>query len=897
MCHFSILNRKNLSYYFSIFMLLCFFVQTSSAQSIKRMYAKQTDAPPKIDGLLNDAAWKTAKPAKDFTSYFPTPGLDAEQQTEVRILYDDKAIYVSAIINEEDVSQVAKELSVRDDNNLQTDIFQMFIDPYAQGQNAWGFGVTASGIQIDMSVNRENEEVALGGLRQPRINVPSLDRFMSSGRTGERIYEGVVADVERDPLGESDGLAWDAVWESAVKTYRNAWTVEMKIPYSTLRFPDKDVQVWGINFMRITDKNDETAFWNEVDPAQEGFVNQFGRLHGIRKISPPTRLSFTPYLLNRFDFIPTGRDTSNWQSTLAGGVDLRIGINETTTLDFSLIPDFGQVQFDDIVLNLGPFEQRFDENRPFFTEGFEIFDRGGIFYSRRIGEEPINRQLLEDDADLPLGEQNILTPSQTLTQNPIRSPLINATKLTTRNRKGLGVGFFNALTGRTFAEAQEGNGAIFREIPTGPTTNYNVIVFDQLLPNNSHVSFTNTNVIRGGSTHDTIVSNLTNGGFRDANVTALEYTLFDDDNNYGIIGRGAISQLFQRDANDNPRTQAGFAYNVKAGKFGGRFRYSLERDVESRKYDANDLGFSTQNRIFHRGRIEYKLLRSFFGFYDLNFYGGINHEQRFAPLAFANYFVEGGAWWTFKNNLGMGVFGEYFPRSSTDFFESRREGLPFIVPKNYEVNTFIATDLANPFSYQFNFAYRAYPEWDARATRYGALARLRLGRGLNLQTNLDYVTRRNDHGFVDDGADGAVIVGRRDRRDITSAVTANIIFSPKMSITARGRHFWALVDYQEYFQLRQDGSFRSTTYDEDNNVSFNLYNIDLIYRFRFAPGSEFNIIWKRSLLNDNTEFTYNYLDNWAVLNEDVTPDNLFSVKFLYYLDYLTIQRRQRAARQ
>jgi len=893
MRHISIFSHKKLPYYFFSFLLLCFLVQTSQAQSIKRMYTTRVSTPPQIDGLLSDKVWTKARPASGFVEFFPTPGDDAAQDTEVRVLYDDKAIYISAILNEKDISRVAKELSVRDDILLQSDIFEVFIDPYGTGQVAWGFGVTAAGVQVDMAITPENEELAYGRVRQSRVRPISLDSYMSSGRNGERTYEGVTIDVKDEPRVESGGIAWDAVWESAVKTYKNAWTVEMKIPYSALRFPDKDVQLWGINFKRTTDKNDETSFWNEVNPEVEGFVSQFGRLHGIRKIQPPARFSFTPYVVTRSDYIPTGRDTSNWESSLSGGVDIKVGINETTTLDFSLIPDFGQVVFDDIVLNLGPFEQRFDENRPFFTEGFEIFDRGGIFYSRRIGEEPVYRQLLEDDANLPLGEQNILTPSQTLTRNPIKSPLINATKLTSRNRKGLGIGFFNAVTGRTFAEAQEGNGAIFREIPTGPMTNYNIIVLDQLLLNNSHVSFTNTNVTRGGGTRDTIVSPLTNGGFRDANVTALEYALFDDNNSYGIIGRGAISQLFLRDRDDNPRGQGGFAYNVKGGKFSGKLRYSIERDLESRTYDANDLGFSTQNRIFHKGKVEYRVFDSFMGFYDFNVYAGINHEQRFVPSAFANYFIDAGSWWTFSNNLSMGLFGEYFPRASKDYFESRREGLPFIIPKNYEANTFVATDFARPFAYQFNFGYRAYPEWDGRAMRYGGLARLRFGRGLNIQGNLDYVTRKNDYGFADDGADGAVIIGLRDRQEITTAVTANIVFSPKMAITARGRHYWALVDYQDYFQLRQDGTLRSTTYDEDNNTSFNLYNIDLIYRFRFAPGSEFNIIWKRTLQNADTEFTYNYLDNWAVLNDGIQADNLFSVRFLYYLDYLTIQKRRR----
>lgn len=895
MHYFFIFTQRLLSHHIFVLLLFCFSVQTMSAQKINRIYATRTDTPPAIDGLLTDKTWTKAKAVMGFEEFFPDPGEAAEQQTEVRILYDDKAIYIAAIMYEADISRIGKELSVRDDNTVKSDIFEVYLDPYNAGQNAWSYGVTAAGVQLDAAINPENEALALGRVKQTRVAVTALDEYMSAGRANERNYVGVTNDILGDPLTESGGVAWDAVWQSEVKTYKNAWAVEMKIPYSAIRFPDKDVQTWGINFKRTSWKSNEISFWNPVDPKREGFVSQFGRLHGLRKIKPPTRLSFTPYVMTRSNYTPTdNREDSPWSSEIAGGMDMRVGINETTTLDLSLIPDFGQVPFDDVVLNLGPFEQRFDENRPFFTEGFELFERAGVFYSRRVGGQPVYyKNVLEDAAKEP-DDREILEPTSDLIKNPIKAQLINATKLTTRNRKGLGLGFFNAITAPSSAETQTGTGGgIIRVIPTGPATNYNVIVIDQLLANNSHVSFINTNVIRGGSARDSIVSDLTNGGYRDANVTAMEYALFDKNNDYGVIGRGAISQLFLRDANDNPRGQGGFAYSVKAGKFGGNLRYSVERDLESRTYDANDLGFSTQNRIFHRGRVEYKIFDAFMGFYDFNVYAGINHEQRFVPNDFANYFLEGGFWWTFSNDISAGVFGEYFPRPSNDYFEPRQEGRLFVIPKNYELNTFLATDLTRAISYQFDFAYRAYPEWEGHATKYGGLARLRFGRGLNIQGEIDYEQRKNDRGFVDNDSDGTIVIGQRDRRDITGAVTANILFNDRMSITARARHFWALVEYQEYFQLRQDGTLRSTVYEEDNNTNFNAYNIDLIYRFRFAPGSEFNIIWKRSLLNENAPFTYNYIDNWNEMSKDQTPDNLFSVKLLYYLDYSNMQRRRR----
>ncbi len=894
MVHFSLSNTLRVV---CLMAFICIStIQISQAQNFKRMKAARTNAAPKIDGSMEDAAWKRAEPVGDFIKFYPNPGESSAHKTEVRILYDNKAVYIGAVMYVSDPDKVGLELSVRDDINVRADRFEVFFDNYGKGQNATSFGVTAGGVQYDAFITPENEDIAIEQTELIRTDAISLDEYMSAGAFGERAYQGIVPQIKEEPLAQSGGIAWDGVWKSATQTFKNAWVAEIRIPYSTLRFPDKDIQTWRINFKRVSDKDDEVSFWSEVDAKKEGFVSQFGRVQGIKRIEPPARLSFTPYLVTRSKLVPDltdDRGGNKLSSALSAGMDLRIGINETTTLDMSLVPDFGQVAFDEVQLNLGPFEQRFDENRPFFTEGFELFNRAGIFYSRRIAEEPLLYRDIIADAALPLGEQQILNPGEELVENPFRPQLINATKLTSRSRTGVGVGFFNALTAKSLARVRTGtNGSIFREIETGPMTNYNAIVLDQLLPNNSHVSFINTNVIRRGIAPD-------------ANVSGVEYRLSDNSNNYIFMGRGSISQLFlKEDDGITGRGQSGFSYGLKAGKFSGNLRYSIERNVESRSYDANDLGFSTFNRILHKGKVEYKNFKSLGALRNFNLYGGINHEQRFAPRNFANYFIDAGFWFTLQNETQVGFFTDIFPRSSNDYFEPRQEDRFFIIPRSFEMNTFISTDVGKAISYTLKGGFRQYPDWSGRAFFAGIAPRLRLSNHFNTLLEFDYEKRTNDYGFVDVDTDGSIIMGRRDRRDLTSAITGNILFSPKMSITVRARHYWALVDYAledgepTYFQLREDGTLRTTLYNNENSRSFNAFNIDLIYRFRFAPGSEFNIIWKRSLLNDNTPFTYNFGDNWGSMGEDlmgesILTDNLFSLKFLYYLDYLTIRRNRR----
>ena len=313
----------------------------------RNMPAVKTDHSPKIDGNLDDAAWQTAPVATDFIQNFPKAGEPATVKTEVRILYDNTAIYIGAMLYD-DPRLIRKQLTARDEEQ-QTDVdyFSVFFDTYNDNQNGFQFLVTSANVQTDAKLS------------------PSF--------SGD--------------FGEYGDKTWDAVWESKTKMLDNGWSVEMKIPYFSLRFSKKDVQDWGIQLMRFTRRNNESSCWNFFDPNVNGFVNQFGDLTGLKNIEPPLRLSFSPYLSSGVNISPTpnGKKTE-WLKS--GGMDVKYGISESFTLDATIIPDFGQVVSDNVVNNLTPYEIQFEENRPFFTEGTELFNKAGLFYSRRVGEMP-----------------------------------------------------------------------------------------------------------------------------------------------------------------------------------------------------------------------------------------------------------------------------------------------------------------------------------------------------------------------------------------------------------------------------------------------------------------------------------------------------------------------------
>jgi hypothetical protein len=198
--------------------------------------------------------------------------------------------------------------------------------------------------------------------------------------------------------------------------------------------------------------------WNPVDPKISGFVNQEGLWTGIEKIEAPVRLSFSPYFSTYVNHYPDKDPaTKDWSSSVNGGMDLKYGISDAFTLDMTLIPDFGQVQSDNRVLNLTPFEVRYNEYRPFFTEGTELFSKGNLFYSRRVGGEPLHAYDIDDQ----------LSPDEMIVENPLQSKLINATKVSGRTKKGFGLGVFNALTKPMYATVENTITKEKRKVQTG----------------------------------------------------------------------------------------------------------------------------------------------------------------------------------------------------------------------------------------------------------------------------------------------------------------------------------------------------------------------------------------------------------------------------------------------
>ncbi|MCK5702232.1 MAG: carbohydrate binding family 9 domain-containing protein, partial [Cyclobacteriaceae bacterium] len=283
----------------------------------KELIANRVDEAPKIDGQLDDEVWQNANIATDFYQYLPFNDRGASFPTKVYLVYDDDAIYIGARLLDPNPDSILTELGVRDANNeLNADQFSIDISPFNDGVNGFTFKVSASGVQTD--INRAN----------------------------------------KDRRGNGD-LNWDAVWKSKVSINSDGWTVEIEIPYAALRFPKRDIQEWGINFWRDIRRLDEYSSWNFADREVRDQMNYLGVLKGLEGIKPPLRLSLFPYVSG---YVQKIASVPGVQNTVNGGMDLKWGINESFTMDITLIPDFGQVKSDEKILNLSPYEVRYDEN-------------------------------------------------------------------------------------------------------------------------------------------------------------------------------------------------------------------------------------------------------------------------------------------------------------------------------------------------------------------------------------------------------------------------------------------------------------------------------------------------------------------------------------------------------
>lgn len=823
--------KKNLLIaFFTCVILFAHAQNVPSPDTTKKYSAVRTSDAPEIDGVLNDAAWTAAHTQSDFVMSRPIEGSVPTQKTEFRVLYDNYAIYVGAMMYDTAPDSILHELGLRDaidpnSNNGFTDInadyFRFVIDPYNARQDAYDFGVYASGVQADSKFS---------------------------------------------------DYTFDAVWESAVKINDQGWAVELKIPYSAIRFPKKDIQTWALQVTRNIRRNREFDQWCLTPSEAYNAQLYWGALNGIENVKPPLRLSLTPYLSGYIDRAPVYDDNNSFSYTNTFsynvGADIKYGIDERFTLDMTLFPDFGQVQSDNKIKTLGFEEITYDENRPFFKEATELFAKGGLFYTRRIGKTPSGFYDVEDQ----LGDE------ETIKENPSQAKLLNATKLSGRTDGGLGIGFFNAVTDNTYAVIED-NAGNERKILTEPLTNYNVIVFDQQIKSTSNIYLINTNVLR---TKD----------YGDANVTGTGFTFANKKNSYATDGELAMSQQFSKvdDIEHTFNVEMGHKYFAGVRKVSGKFQAGLSRFAVSPTYNPLDLGYYvTPDRIQNRLYLQYFQFQPGKIFREGNIFMSVNHRtlysrnertmleintSGFANLLSYNAVFAGGGFTPVSSR-------DYDPRFEGKFSNTIRYWYAYAgISSDYRKR--LAVDLTQNMS---NFIDR----FKSEGYNTDLWVRFRVNDKLTLSHTFALYFDPFNFGYATTEDNGAIIMGGRKIYTTINKLTCRYIFKNDMSASVSARHYWFTGRYRHYYLLQDDGNYLDYTYSGNRDFSYNAFNVDFIYSWRFAPGSTVSIVYKNAIEYDGPFVTQNFTKN---LKEtwDLPQTNSFSIKLLYYLDYLYLRK-------
>lgn len=787
-----------------------------------------------LNGELTEKHWKSSAIADDFITGYPEFGKQSRYKSNVRLGYDDKALYISAELHDPAPDSVSYSLSQRDDPG-NADVFGIMIDPYGNNINAFMFAVTAAGVEID-------------GLLF----------------TNDALFEG------------GDDFSWNAVWKSMVKKQEYGWSFEMKIPFSALRFPNSKVQQWNINFIRSVRRDRERSYWNPVEPAVFGLITQSGKLLGIQDVKSPLRLSFTPYatgyLENTYDYT---LDKQVWRSRLTGGLDLKYGLNDAFTLDMTLIPDFGQTTSDKQVLNLGPFEVRFDENRPFFLEGTDLFSIGGVFYSRRIGAQPFNYNAVFDALDEDMGESVV--------SNPDLASMINGTKVSGRTNNGLGIGVFNAIERQLHGVIADSNG-IERTVTTHPLSNYNVFVLSQNLKNNSKISFVNTNVMRAGAS-------------RDANVSVVETTLFSKDRKYKISSNVNLSSIFE-DGQQSYGHSTGMSLDKVSGTWGFGFDYYEESDT----YDPNDLGFLfNNNERFLGSRLNWRDFKSGKFFLRKAVWLGMFYNELYKPQLYASSAMELDFVGTSKRFTTYGLTVKTLPFGEIDHFESREFGKEVTFGPSVRLSGFISTDFSKRLAYSGSYGLLQFAGSAQKVINASFSPRVRVSDKMffSLRSNWEFFV--HDLGYVssiDQNYSDEILLGYRDRQITENSLQLEFVFTKRMGLDLRLRHYWQQVEYRYFKELLDEGQTRETSYfpinetgQSEHNTNYNAFTIDLNYRWIIFPGSELKILYKNNIFNSQNGLVPSYFETFETLfNQPQT--NSISMKLLVYVDALYFKRKK-----
>jgi hypothetical protein len=793
-----------------------------------------------VDGHLDEAVWAQATPASGFILREPTEGVPEPEVTEVRFLYTDHALYVGARMHAPRGSVVHRVVGRRD-SELPSEQLIVSLDSRADRRTAYTFAITPGGVRTDYF--------------QP-------------------------ADFEDDR-----DLSYDPVWEAATSIDAEGWTAEMRIPFTQIRYNPGRVQEWGVNLVRnIPDRNQE-AFWVLVGRNETGWSSRMGRLDGISDIPHYRRIELAPYVAGNATL---GREvdaadpfSDSYDAQVRAGGDLKMGLGPNLSLDATFNPDFGQVEADPAVVNLSAYEIFFDERRPFFLEGGDLFGGRGTFYSRRIGAPPPGRATA--DFVEPIGNTTIL----------------GAAKVTGRLPSGLSIGVLTALTDEERVKTFDTTSNRFGSAIVAPLTFYGIATAQQEFGANrstlkASFSAVERDVDPGSTLADLVArhayTGLIDGRLRWAggryDISAyLGYSYLKGDSNAMLRQQLSSRRYYQRPDADHVEvdpgrtTLTGVTAGINHSKLAGNWRWDIDYSQESPGLELNDIGAqgSADNRelsadityrrttpgLFHNWRLG--LAESA----EWNFAGDRN------VLVFGTF---GNA--TFRNFLNAEFDLNYFTRNQSD---NQTRGGPLMqlpsswqlglelhsrsgAPTSWDIETVANLDELDGWFWETELGLGFHP-----GTRWEISLNARYNRSEPAQQYVETIAGNGPSATFGN----RYIFARLEQSEIVTQLRLSYALTPDLTIEGYLEPFASSGQYTGFGELARPQTFNLKEYGTggttiaangndsytvtDGATQFTFGNPDfdfrslrsnLVIRWEWQPGSTLFLVWQQNREQD-----------------------------------------------
>jgi len=820
------------------------------------LHAVRVTTPPVIDGDLSDAAWQQAPEFTDFTQHDPTDGAAPTMKTSLRIVYDEHAIYFGAKMDD---PHGPTTVLLRRDNFGNYDFLSINIDSQHDRLSGAAFTVSPSNMQIDSILYND--------------------------------------------IGE-DG-SWDAVWDSNCKVVPGGWIAEVRVPFSQLRFPDKDVHVWGINVTRRTTSVNEWVRIVNTKKGDTGFVSHFADLDGIAGIRRGRPLELVPYAVARSDvrsrFDRADPFVDQLQQRNDAGLDVKYALTSNLTLTGTINPDFGQVEVDPAVVNLSEFETFYPEKRPFFTEGLNIFRFAdspapahfnfffppNVFYSRRIGRSP---QGFIPDADF------VAAPSETT--------ILGAAKITGKVGNGWSVGVLDALT-----DAERG---LFMS-PTGsgrqqvePMTNYFVSRSTKEIGANSRIGFLLESVNRrvpdelsflrksaltagiDGYTQFAKKSWVFEWAASGTRVAGSDESIADTQLSSARYYQRPDAEHVEFDPTRSSLT--GWSGKAMISKTTGKWRPIVQVQSYSPGYETNDAGFMQRVDMISSHALtmyvnqdvtkRFRERQVWFGTWNNRNFDGNTIERG----VFVDHFSTLANYWNYRASLFL----------SPDGLSDRlARGGPLVrTPHSWSSDQSIESDSRK----RFYFSVNGHLEGAGDGYYYRSAGVSVTGRpmpNLTISVGPNYSKSYTYTQYITSFADPAAVntYGRRyvfaelDQQSFDLSTRVDWLFSSHLSFQLYLQPFIASGDFHDYHALAaaRTRDFTPFAYaSRDPDFNFRSVRGSAVMRWEFRPGSALYVVWNENRADVAPVGDFSFHRDFRAIPNAPSHD-VFLVKLSYWL--------------